>query len=418
MTEVETVSIQLGKNRFVAGLYWQPFYNKKDVKALAKEAHAAFSVEIKSRSSDRPSLVGFASKAQSKKLKKRHYSLGSIVYEYALGQFEEPGLFNNSNIVAVLALPDDLFMLVMISEGLILKEVVGDQDAIRDELDSALGILQNTIKLVPDETWSSDGRVVITDDLIADIKLKSHALNPLSASSQQVLALVLMASLSIGGYLIYDQYQQAEYQRLLELAKERQKQNQQDVEVKVILPWEEKPEPKTLWIACEQTLSKINPYPIGWEYSAMGCNESGATVSWIRKFGLISHLLAVQPDAIVEHDGNKAIDNIPHPNKVPSRATPVKLDALLEKHQAINQINNIAQRFGFSLKVQASNSKDLPGQPNKAKAQYQIINIEITTSLLPVQDVLQLLPSPGLVIDQFATSEAGVWIIKGALYVR
>ncbi|MBE0471430.1 MAG: type 4b pilus protein PilO2 [Methyloprofundus sp.] len=418
MAEVETVSIQLGKNRFVAGLYWQPFYNKKDVKTLAKEAHAAFSVEIKSRSSDRPSLVGFASKAQSKKLKKRHYSLGSIVYEYALGLFEEPGLFNNSNIVAVLALPDDLFMLVMISEGLILKEVVGDQDAIRDELDSALGILQNTIKLVPDETWSSDGRVVITDDLIADIKLKSHALNPLSASSQQVLSLVLMASLSIGGYLIYDQYQQAEYQRLLELAKERQKQNQQDVEVKVILPWEEKPEPKTLWAACEKTFSKINPYPVGWKYSAMGCNESGATVSWIREFGLVADLLSAHPEAVVEHDGNKAVDNIQHAEEAQHRTQPAKLDNLMRKHEAINRINNLAQTYGFDLKVQAANAKDLPGQLNKPTAQHQIINIEITTSLLPVQNVLQLLTSPGLVIDQFATSETGVWIIKGALYVR
>lgn len=420
MTEVETVSIQIGKNRFIAGLYWQPFYNKKDVKTLAKEASAAFSVEIKSRSSERPGLVGFASKKQSKKFKKRHYSLGSIAYEYASGLFDEPNRFNESNIVAVLALPepDDIFMLVMISEGLILKEVVGSQEIIRDELDSALGILQNTIKLVPDDSWSSDGHIISIDDLIADIKLKPHALHPLSASPQQVLALLLMISMSIGGYLIYDHYQQAEYQRLLELAKERQKQKQQEEQVKVAYPWEEKPLPKVIWAACEKTISKINPYPVGWEYSAMGCNQSGATVSWVREFGLVADLLSAHPEAIVEHDGNKAVDNIQHAEEIQHRTHPAKLDNLMSKHDAINHINNLAQSYGFNLKIQATNSKELPGQPNKPKPQYQVINIEVTTSLLPVQDVLQLLSSPGLVIDQFATSEAGVWIIKGALYVR
>lgn len=417
MTEAETLSIQIGKNRFVAGLYWQPFYNKKDVKTLAKEVHAAFSVEIKS-SSDRPGLVGFASKTHVKKFKKRHYSLGSIIFNYALSLFEDQARFNDANIVAVLSLPDDLYMLVMMSEGLILKEVVGAQEIIRDELDAALGILQNTLKLVPDVSWSSDGHTVSIDDLIVDIKLKQHALHPLSASPQQVLALLLMASMSIGGYFIYDHYQQAEYQRLLELAKEQQKHKQQETEVKVIHPWEDKVQPETLWTTCEHTFSRINAYPPGWEYSAIGCNQSGATVSWARELGLISDLLASHPNAIVEHDGNKAVDNILHTSEIENRLNPAKINELMEKHEAINYINNLAQKYGFDLKVQATHSNDLPGQPNKAKAQYHVINIEITTSLLPVNDVLQRLPKPGLVIEQFVSSEAGIWIIKGALYVR
>jgi len=423
MSEVISKTFQYGKHRFVAGLYWQPFYSKKDIKTLAKEVNASFSVEIRSTSSHRPSIVGFATTDINNELKnKAHLSLASIFLNFIRDYDDQSVNLDEYDIVGVVQLSDQYYQLIMISEGIIIKDIAGDQAFIRQEYDAALSMLKRTVKLVPNTSWSSDADAVLInlDLLFATKNLKQHTLKPLSVSAKQLLILLLILAIPFSGYMYYDHYKQIERQKLIAQAKAKQLKQEAEKTQIISTPWKEAPAAMSVWSACLDTFQKVNLYPTGWHYTAQGCNHAGVTISWDRYTGLISELLQVHPSAVVDVDGNKAVDNLAHANQLQPSNNDVSVEKLLTKAAAINRLNDDGQRFGLQVKIAAEKEKDLPGQPAKQSSVnvYQALNFEITTTLIPVHEVLNLLPKQGLVIDHFASKESGKWLIKGVLYVQ
>ncbi|MBE0469818.1 MAG: type 4b pilus protein PilO2 [Methyloprofundus sp.] len=418
----ETTLLKIEKNRYVAGLYWQPFYTKKDVKTLAKEVDAPFAITLESRASNKPGLVGFASKDCAKELSRQHYSIGSMFFTYARNTLNDPAAFNDANIVGVIELPEDQFLLVMISEGLIIREMIGNRDQIKQEYESALSILQQAVKFVSDASWSTEGRHVTLAQLIETATLKEHALKPLTVTLGQAIALLMMVALPFGAWVAFEHYQNMQRQTLIEQARQVQVQPVAAQKEKFIAPWANKPTPLQLWENCDVTLRGVQLHPSGWHYTALGCNEKGATVTWSRMGGLVENLLYHHPNAVIDLDGNRAVHNLSHQSIVQAadKTHDVKIDDLLGKHDAISYLNNQSQRYGFQLNISTSNNRQgLPGQPGQpTPEQIQPMSIEIQTHLLSVDVILALLPPSGLVIESFASSEPGKWIIKGVLYVR
>lgn len=421
----QSKTVELGKHRLVAGLYWQPFYNKKDVKTLAKEVKAQFLIQINSQAAHRPGAVGFPTREVSSELKRKtHYSFASMFLDYVL-KFEHQGQsinLDDFDIVGVFELADELYQLIIISEGLIIKDAIGDFDFIHREYESTLSFLQKkTIKFVSTQNssdWSSDAFNIEPQAIIDGVKLKNHRLSPLNVSTNQLLVIGLMLAVGYAGYAYYESYQQAEREKLIAIAKAKKAKQEAQAQTSIDMPWHKSPRAELVWRACNQTLEKVELYPAGWHYSALGCNDAGITVTWERSTGLVSSLLNEHPNAIVEVDGNKAVDNLVHSALLEPRSIPATADRLLNKRSAINHLNEIAQQYGLALKINSDKGSGLPGQNKKNNsAVIGKVAFEIETKLLPVNNLLPKIPQPGLVVEHFASTDNDKWLIKGVLYV-
>lgn len=425
MSQEQSKTLELDKYRLAVGLYWQPFYNKKDVKTLAKEVKAQFLIQINSQATHRPGIVGFPTREVTGDLKRKtHYAFASMFLDY-VSKFEHQGQsinLDDLDVVGVFEFADQLFQLIIISEGLIIKDVIGDFELIHHEYEAALSFLQKkTVKFVSAQApsdWSSDAFNIEPKTIIDGVQLKRHRLNSLNVSAKQLLLIGLILAIAYAGYSYYESYQQAERERLIAIAKAKKAKQEAQLKDSADMPWHKSPRAVSVWRACSQTLEKVELYPAGWHYSALGCNDNGITVTWERSSGLVSSLLAEHPNALVEIDGNKAIDNLVHDLPLEPRTTPAKANQLFDKRSTIIQLNEISQRYGLTLKISSDKtSKALPGQNNTSNTVVEKVNFEIETSLLPVGELLSKIPQPGLVVDHFASTENGKWLIKGVLYV-
>lgn len=424
MNQEQSKTVELDKYRLVAGLYWQPFYNKKDVKTLAKEVKAQFLIQIGSQVAHRPGIVGFPTREVGTELKRKtHYAFASMFLDY-VAKFDHQGQsinLDDFDVVGVFEFGDQ-FQLVVISEGLIVKDVIGDFELIHGEYESALSFLQKkTVKFVSakeSSEWSSDAYIIEPKTIIDNLQLKHHRLNSLNVSAKQLLLIGLILAIGYSGYAYYESYQQAERERLIAIAKAKKAKQEAQSKTSIDMPWHKSPKAEFIWQACSETLKNVDLYPAGWKYSAIGCNDAGITITWERTSGLVSSLLTKHPNALVEIDGNKAIDNIEHHNTLKPRSSAAESTQLLDKRSVIIQLNEMSQRYGLALKISSDKSASgLPGQNRSSSTVIEKINFEIETSLLPVSELLRKIPQPGLVVEHFASTENGKWLIKGVLYV-
>lgn len=409
--------INWGKYKFAAGVYWQPYSSRKELLNLAKEVSAYLKVELKSSDTTRPNLAGFIAKDELPKSGKI-YSLGATVYNFVSSQMNFLAKdLNAESVIAILQVTEDKYVLLIICEGVIVKEIIGNKLLIKDEFEAALSLFQNAIKFVPNDEWSANAHSISFADL-SEIKFKKHLFKKVSIDTKDFLTIGVAIGFIAISYFGFNSWQSSQNKSV-----EFQGFNQSDQleSQEIIIPWEGKPKADAVWAACKNTFqNNLADSPFGWKMVAIGCSPAGATASWQREKGFVEDLLSKYSDAAVDLDGNKAVKNIIH-EVYANKSIYTDLSSLLDKKELITYLNNQSQKYRFRLSMQAKPGAELPGQDINKPESYSIIEFEITTTLLPIEKVLSMLPEHGVVISSFKSSSihsSEGWQIKGDIYVK
>jgi len=404
--------IQFNKLKLVSGLEWHPVdLKRKSIQKLSNEFNSDFYATFGRNVDGVQDQVGFCQ--DSEFVYKNHFSLAVLV----LSQL------NETDAIVVIQFDDDELAMVVIDNGLITHDLFGNNDEVQKEFLNLAAYKDFAVKYTP-KTWSdsdSDQYLHVAEfdfDLSLAKKHKSKArLKPVSISFFKYLipvALILSSVYALNQWIVY-QEDQKHAAMLAEIERLKAMENK-SVE-RVVYPWNESYSALNTWIACDSLLMPLDLYPAGWKSTATGCNDSGATITFMRESnGNVSGLIESYPNAEIDLSGNGAVINVPHSLK--SSQLQIPIDALPAYNDTKNRLLSLSQSYLFSLTMTPLVAKSLPGQQQKSQKPFKQLTITIQSELLSVKNVLSLINLPTLVDATFSSTEPGRWKIQGVLYVK
>lgn len=425
---------QIGKHKFVCGLFWQslsrPRELNKEAATLARKIDSDLMVLRKDHAT---AQAGFAHSRDG--VRRGMYSLGAAVsktlaLEGATYDGEKQPVHS---WLGAFKLPEGVWAYFAVRDANFLPtgDFVGTREEVVERLlaDYGMGGWHAVIGNAElDEYGFHNFNAKSIEELLhrkRNGQIRTHAWWRMRPAETRIPWVPLVA---IGGALLlsaggaaywYKEQQRKEEearQRALEAARAKIFGNQQAQ--KAPAPWAGKPEPLAFALACVEKFGHLTAG--GWSLDEYACTPAQVSYVWSRQASNIAFLLEQVPKANVDLSGQKATYSEPL-----SLATG-KEEALLESKQLLEPLVSRLQLLGFVPKLAKLPPPPPPpaqdGAPG-AKArqpvvpEWQTYSFAVNNAGLPPIDIAAILSRPGIRLEKLIY-RSGAWSIEGVMYAK
>jgi hypothetical protein len=423
---------QIGKHRFICGLFWQSLSRPrelfKEAAELAKKIDSDLMVVRKDHAT---AQAGFAHTRDG--ARRMAYSLGAVVSKtLELEGVNYDGHKQTAhNWLGAFKLPDGQWAYFAVRDASFLPngDFAGTKEEVLDRLHGDYGLGGWNV-VIGDAELEEYGfhnfNVKRIEDLIPHGKngqIKVHkwwGLRPVEPKiSWPFVAAVgsLSIMLAVGGYVYWQRYQlkKEEQQRELAIEAARQKMLGKAAPAALPHPWPSTPLPLLTANACLENLTYLTVG--GWFLDDYTCTTSGVSYTWSRHDSTVNFLLDQVPGANIHLTGNRA--TLAVPLRLPSGSDEMLLDpkGILEPLISRLQLLNISPQI--TPASAQSPQRTLPGAaPQEVpKADWQQFSFAINTGSMPPTEIATILSQPGIRLNKLSY-RSGAWSIEGVIYAK
>lgn len=423
---------QIGKQKFVCGLFWQslsrPRELKKEAKDLAKRINSDLMVLLRNHAT---AQAGFAHTKEG--ARRMTYSLAAAVSS----RLREEGGYYDGRIQPVhdwlgaFKLPDGLWAYFAVRDANFLPngDFAGTKEEVLDRLHGDYG-LGGWNMVIGDAELEEHGfhnfsprriEELVPRNKNGQVKVQRwwalHSVDTAISGRMIAVSAVCAALLVIAGAVAWQMYQKKreaeDRERSIEAARKKMFGGAAAAPAR---PWPGKPAPLAMTRACVDNFAHIRAG--GWQLDTYECADGQARFAWLRGESTVDFLLAQVPQATVDLTGEKAS------HQVPLNLGPGKDEALLTEKELIEPLLSRLQLLKLAPKVAkagtpAPPATSIPGlaNANAAPPEWQTYSITLTTGGLSPLDVASLLDRPGVRLEKIAY-KGGKWSIEGVMYAK
>ena len=411
--------VELGKLRFVSGLFWQTLTEPRQAAAEARRVGKSMNFDLCVLKKRPVPQAGYGAREDG--AERGMLSLAAAIEQGV----REAGI--SGNWLGAFRLENDAYAYVAVRDDAILPEsdFAGSDDAVRGRMEQDFGIGGWDIVFAP-ASWgfssseersaaqflpSSGGRIRVQ---------KAWALEPLERKAPivQVTAALGAAALATGG-LAYWKHVKDEQARAAAGATRTALSSSRPNSTAAQAgppPWVASPRPREFISGCMRGIGGRLYGSGGWKLSNVNCTASGLHFAWERSRSTIPSLKRAVPDARVDMTGEKAELTRPLPGMNPAGD-----ERLLADQEAVAALASPFQASGIEIHISGSTTPlRLPGAEQKQAAQdWKAMRFSITSKLDPLS-LAPFLDVPGARITRIsATGTSSIdWNVEGDLYAR
>jgi hypothetical protein len=413
---------QIGKHKFICGLFWQSLSRPRELVKEAKELARKIDSDLFVLRIDQ-STAQAAFAQTSEGARRGMFSLGAIVSKTLAveGVYYEGEKQRVHNWLAALKLPDGKWAYFAVRDANFLPngDFAGTKEEVLERLHGDYGL----------GGWN----VVIGDEEIADYgfhnfetrsiesliphrkdgSIRVHrwwGLQPLR-TRRPYLPMAAVAGLTavIAGatYWYHHQREHAERERNLAVAAARLQKLHPVAPSSHPPPWGDKPAPQRAAQACVDRLSYLTPG--GWHLDEYVCTADQVSYSWSRRASTVAFLRAQVPGAMFDLNGEKATYS------EQMQLGRKEAEELLDRKELLELIVSELQLMGVAPKITSATQKTAGTINYSPEWQTYVFKLD-THGLAPVT-VATVLEKPGVRIDKLVYRE-GAWSIEGVMYVK
>jgi hypothetical protein len=428
--------LQIGRHRFVSGLFWQSLSRRRELAKEALELAKKLNFDMLIVRIDRDTAeAGFANShegAQSGMI-----SLGAAVSKAIAieGAMYDGRQQPAPNWLGAFKVPDGRWAYFAVRDHLFLPngDWLGTREEVQERLQADYGLGGWNV-VIGDEELERLGfhnfyaRPLI--DLLnkRDGKLRLYrwlALRPVQQRNYLLYGLLLGAALLLAvGVVSYlkhrDNVRRFEAEQAL-MAKRLHPMAlpASNDSARPVHPWLREPLPTAFARDCLARFTEFSPG--GWALAKYDCAPAAASYVWDRNGSTIAYLLQSEPRAQIDGDGEHAVLTLPLAASMTADDTlesePVMRIHLLEAFQTLGvplKLEPIQVRPDASPRVGQVLS-DMTKKP--PVPEWRAWRLSANLDGLSPSDVAPLLEQPGVRLNHLAYHD-GVWSIEGEVYVK
>jgi hypothetical protein len=413
---------QIGKHRFVCGLFWQSLSRPRELQREAADLGKKIDSDlVVVRRDQTTAQAGFAQSSDG--ASRALYSLAAAVSKtLALEGAWYDGLQQPvHNWLGALRLADGQWAYFAVRDANFLPngDFVGNKEQVLDRLhtDYALGgwnVVIGDAELSNQGFHNFNARDI--DSLLPrrkDGSVRLHSwwrLRQINARRSPWALIGAGAALAAAaGAALYWQSWHARQEALRQeqmMAAQRLVLRQQAVQA---TPWASLPAPGAALRSCAEQLIELTPG--GWLLDEYVCERDQLRYTWLRRASTIAMLRAVVPAAQVDPGGDRA-------SLVQARkpVRPHQAEALLAPPDVVDAVMSRLQGVGIAFKViRKKPPAPLPGQV--AAEPWQAFNFALDAGGIEPQQIGALLDQPGVRVEK-VTYRGMSWLIEGVIYAK
>lgn len=417
--------LQLGKRKFVCGLFWQSLSRPRE---LAQEARAlAYKIDADLLVLRRDQTMAQAGYAHTREGARRGLcSLACVVAQ----RVAQDGVHYNGqqqaahNWLAAFPLPDGMWVYFAVRDANFLPngDFAGSREEVLERLhnDYSLGgwnVVLGAAELAQQGFHNFHPREL--DQLLSYKKngqpqapswAMLASVQPQHPGGRWLRLAGAAAALAVAGGAAW-QYHAAKVERERRaLAFEAARRELAGMPAAAPPPWHAIPPAAATARACSAALQQLAPG--GWILDQYVCTPSAATHVWRRGDSHLGLLLAQLPEATVDSSGELATLNTPLAPQPGSqeRLQPaaVVLHPLLARLQLLGLQSTLAER---------PPPAPAPGSAPVAPPAWRAYTLVVQLGSMRPEDAAPLFDAPGLRLEKF-TYRSGVWSLEGVLYAN
>ncbi|MGN6319929.1 type 4b pilus protein PilO2 [Trinickia sp.] len=433
--------IQIGRQRFVSGLFWQSLSRKRELRKEALELAQKLNFDLLIVRIGRDvAEAGFASVREG--VQPGLLSLGAMVGEAIARQGaqydgrQQPA----PNWLGAFKVPDGRWAYFAVRDNLFLPN--GDWLATREEVFDrliadyglggwnvvigdaeleALGFHNFYQRSLDDLLPQRNGKLRVQRWWALQSARRTIS-KPLLASAAAAV-LVLCAAF---GYSKYREHErQVQFDKMVALMRERAAANRNHdagENAPVVHPWASQPAPSAMVRACLRAFGIVSPG--GWQLDQYSCSQAAASYVWSRNGSTVGYLLADEPRAEIDGSGDRAVMTVP---LAVTHADDEALDS--ESHLRLRLLDAF-QPLGVALKLDVVQQRDdpsvksaivksLPGghNPPAAAPNWRVWRLSANLDGIAPTLVAPLFDQPGVRL-QSVSYRNGAWSVEGEIYAK
>ena len=426
-------TLQIGKTRFVCGLFWQSLSRPRDLWKeacqLASKIDADFMVLRKDQAM---AQAGYASSGDG--AKRGQQSLAAIISKTIAieGAHYDGHQQPAHNWLCAFKLPDDFWAYCAVRDANFLPngDFAGSREEVLDRLqgDYALGGWNVVIGEPELEQYGFHNFNAKTLDTLlpkhkdGQLHVRTWSgLRPVKTTISPRIAIAAGAGsvlLAAGiGLSFYHQHQKKEQEKELAMAAARARLSAASSRQSDNRPWLAKPLALDFARAC---LAKLDPITAGgWQLDRLVCQTNKVDYSWTSNGANVRYLLEKIPTAVVDDSGKQATS---------VKALELKAngkDVLLASNLILRNLLESSQSLGVVLKlapVVTAAAPPVPVRPQPDSAPVPIIDWKTYTlsadlgTLTPLM-ASTLISQQGVRLNRISWS-SGNWLIEGVVYAK
>ncbi|RJF96861.1 pilus assembly protein [Noviherbaspirillum cavernae] len=426
--------LQIGKHRFVCGLFWQSLSRPRE---LAKEAaDLAKRIDFDLMVLRRDHTTAQAGFAQARDgARKKMFSLAAAVSKSMAmeGAYYDGEKQSAHNWLAAFKLPDGMWAYFAVRDANFLPngDFAGTKDEVLERLHGDYGLGGWNV-VIGDAELEEYGFHNFNAKRLEDVlprksngQLRAHkwwGLQPVARQISWPLAaaaasVLILVAASGAMYWQKVQKQKEEEARDRAIAAARQKMLGNAAPSALPHPWASKPAPQEMVQACLGRFSHITAG--GWALDDYVCAGGQASYTWSRQGSNIDFLRAQVPNAVIDIGGDKATYS------VALTLPPGKDEALLEQKTALEPLISRLQRLNLSPRIRKEQPPPPPppqglvgGANNEMPMpDWQTFPFTLSAGGIPLVEVATILGQPGMRIDKLIY-RGGAWSIEGVVYAK
>jgi hypothetical protein len=425
-----TQIIEIGRHRYLCGLFWQSLSRRHELRAEAVELAKRLNFDAMVLRVDRGFAgAGFASTREGAPLGLP--SLGALVSKTiaAEGAFYDGRQQPAPNWLGAFSLPDGRWAYFAVRDGAFLPngDWIGTSEEVFERLHSDYSLGGWNV-VIGDPRVEVQGfhnfypRVL--EDVLPRRAGKTHVprwtrLVPVSSRTRwrrvAVLAalLTVAGALGVGAYAWWQQRADAARERAFALAR-----------IQLLAhplrpapppepphPWASEPLPAVLVRHCLDQFIALAPG--GWQLDDYVCRAGNVSYRWSRNDSTVAMLMAIEPRAVVDNSGE-------HATLVEPAVLPAGGDDRLEGVRGVRlRVLSGFQLLGVALTLSLQSLPAPQGDAGKQdpRPSWQTWRMSANLGELSPQSVLSWLDQPGLRLDKLSY-QAGQWSVEGAIYEK
>ncbi|KWC43506.1 type 4b pilus protein PilO2 [Burkholderia ubonensis] len=423
--------IQIGRQRFVAGLFWQSLSRRNELRAEAVELAKKLKFDLMVLRIDRGgAAAGYANTRDG--FTPGHLSLGAMVSRaIALeGAFYNGRRQPAPNWLGAFALPDGRWAYFAVRDHAFMPQ--GDWIGTRDE---ALE------RLHTDYAWGGWNVVIGEPELerqgFQNFQPKRldellprrggrprterwWALRPVERRlpPRTVLIAATLVCVAAGSALAYWHHRakvEAE-EREAALERVRAELAARQTSAPIVHPWATLPDAVGFARACAARFGRLAPG--GWRLERYECTPDAAHYAWARNGSNVRYLLAVEPGATVDTDGERATLDVPL--AAPKAGDTPLVDDSAVRTQLLARLQwlDTAAKLDRLLPDQASGAPLANlAQQAAAAAGWRAYRLNATLGGIAPPEFVSAIDVPGLRVQRIAYQN-NQWTLEGVLYAK
>jgi hypothetical protein len=426
--------VQIGKHRFVCGLFWQSLSRPRELnrEAIGLARKIDFDLMVLRRDQS-TAQAGFAQSRDG--ARRMMFSLAAAVSKtLALeGAYYDGQQQRVHNWLGAFKLPDGKWAYFAVRDANFLPngDFAGTKEQVLERLHGDYGLGGWNV-VIGDAELEECGFHNFNAKSIQDVlprtkngQLRTHkwwGLRPVTTKifwRAVVATATLVAIAGVGGSIGWQKYQQskAEAERARALEAERQKRQGKAPASELPHPWASIPGPQRTAQACTERFTHLTAG--GWSLQEFVCSPGGAAYTWSRQGSTVDYLLASVPAAVVDLTGDRATYSESFSLGAGDDEALLEPRALLQVMFSQLQLLGIAPRIAKVVPPVQPAPAGLPRTPGSEPPQpdWQTFSFSLSAGGVSPMELATVLSQPGIRIEKLINRN-GAWSVEGAMYAK